>query len=61
MYIACRLNFLEGQARVALDRGATPEQRAYASGEISDTLARLPTPSLISHLISLAVTTQAAP
>jgi Ser/Thr protein kinase RdoA (MazF antagonist) len=57
MYIACRLNFLEGQASVALDPGAAPEDRAYASSEISDTLARLPTRSMISHLTSLATTT----
>jgi hypothetical protein len=54
MYIAGRLNFLQDQARVALDPGAAPEHRAYASSEISDTLARLPAPSLISHLTSLA-------
>ena len=54
MYIACRLNFLETQASVALDPGAAAEHRAYASSEISDTLARLPAPSLISHLTSLA-------
>ena len=57
MYIACRLNFLEAQASVALDPGAAPEHRAYASSEISDTLARLPMPSLISHLTSLAAAT----
>ena len=57
MYIACRLNFLEAQASVALDQGAAREHRAYASSEISDTLARLPMPSLIRHLTSLAVTT----
>ncbi len=57
MYIACRLNFLEAQASVALDPGAAPEHRAYASSEISDTLARLPAPSLISHLTSLAAAT----
>jgi hypothetical protein len=56
-YIACRLNFLEAQASVALDPGAAPEHRAYASIEISDTLARLPAPSLISHLTSLAAAT----
>ena len=53
MYIACRLNFLEAQASVALDQGAAPEHRAYASSEISDTLARLPMPSLIRHLMRL--------
>ena len=57
MYIACSLNFLEAQASVALDPDAAPEHRAYASSEISDTLARLPMPSLIRHLTSLAVTT----
>jgi len=57
MYIACRLNFLEAQARVALDPGVAPEHRAYASSEISDTLARLPAPSLISRLTSLAAAT----
>jgi Ser/Thr protein kinase RdoA (MazF antagonist) len=54
MYIAGRLNFLHSQASVALDRGAAPEHRRYASREVSDTLARLPTASLISHLISVA-------
>jgi hypothetical protein len=57
MYIACRLNFLEAQASVALDPGAAPEHRAYASSEIVDTLARLPMPSLITHLTSLAAAT----
>ena len=54
MYLAGRLNFLEAQASVALDPGAAPEHRAWAVSEISDTLARLPAPSLISHLTSLA-------
>jgi Ser/Thr protein kinase RdoA (MazF antagonist) len=54
MYIAGRLHFLEAQASVALDPDAAPEHRAYASSEISDTLARLPAPSLISHLTSLS-------
>ena len=57
MYIACRLNFLEAQARVALDPDAAPEHRSYASSEIADALARLPAPSLISHLTSLAAAT----
>ena len=57
MYLAGRLNFLEAQASVALDPGAAPEHRACASSEISDTLARLPAPSLISHLTSLAAAT----
>jgi Ser/Thr protein kinase RdoA (MazF antagonist) len=57
MYIACRLNFLQAQASVALDPGAASEHRAYASSEIADTLARLPMPSLIGHLTSLAAAT----
>jgi phosphotransferase family enzyme len=57
MYIACRLNFLQAQAGVALDPGAASEHRAYASSEISDTLARLPAPSLLSHLTGLAAAT----
>jgi Ser/Thr protein kinase RdoA (MazF antagonist) len=56
MYIAGRLNFLHGQASVALDPGAAPEHRQYAASEVSDTLARLPTVRLISHLISVAAT-----
>jgi Ser/Thr protein kinase RdoA (MazF antagonist) len=57
MYLACRLNFLEGQASVALDPGAAPEHRAYAASEVSDTLGRLPKPSLISHLSTVAART----
>ena len=57
MYIAGRLNFLEHQASVALDPGAAPEHRDYASSEIADTLARLPAPGLISHLARLAAAT----
>jgi hypothetical protein len=56
MYIAGRLNFLHGQASVALDPGAAPEHRQYAASEVSDTLARLPTVMLISHMISVAAT-----
>jgi hypothetical protein len=56
MYIAGRLNFLHGQASVALDPSAAPEHRQYATSEVSDTLARLPTVRLISHLISAAAT-----
>ena len=56
MYVACRLNFLKAQASVALDPGAPPEHRQYASSEISATLTRLPALSLISHLTGLAST-----
>jgi Ser/Thr protein kinase RdoA (MazF antagonist) len=54
MYLAARLNFLHGQATVALDPSTTPEHRRYACTEISDTLARLPALPLMSHLIRLA-------
>jgi len=56
MHIACRLNFLHAQASVALDPGAAPEHRQYASSEISGTLTRLPALSLIGHLTRLAST-----
>jgi Ser/Thr protein kinase RdoA (MazF antagonist) len=54
MLIASRLNFLQSQARVALDPRASTENRNYAASEIQDTLARLPTPGLIAQLIGLA-------
>jgi Ser/Thr protein kinase RdoA (MazF antagonist) len=54
MLIASRLNFLQSQARVALDPRANPENRNYAASEILDTLARLPTPGLIAELTGLA-------
>jgi aminoglycoside phosphotransferase (APT) family kinase protein len=54
MLIACTLNFLHSQASVALDPHAAAGHRQHARAEISDTLARLPTPRLIAQLISLA-------
>jgi hypothetical protein len=54
MAIACTLNFLHSQASVALDPDAAAEHRQHAGTEISDTLARLPTPGLIAQLINLA-------
>jgi len=54
MHIACRLNFLRSQASVALDPNAAAGHRQHACAEISDTLARLPTPGLIAQLINLA-------
>jgi Ser/Thr protein kinase RdoA (MazF antagonist) len=54
MLIACMLNFLQSQAGVALDPHAAAEHRQHAGDEISDTLARLPTPELIAQLIDLA-------
>ena len=53
MYLAGRLNFLHGQASLALDPGTSPEDREYASAEVADTLARLPTLGLISRLLRL--------
>jgi Ser/Thr protein kinase RdoA (MazF antagonist) len=53
MLIACMLNFLQSQAGVALDPHAAGH-RQHADDEISDTLARLPTPGLIAQLIDLA-------
>ena len=54
MLIACMLNFLHFQAGVALDPHATAGHRDHADDEISDTLARLPTPGLFAQLINLA-------
>src|SRR5215468_3723395 len=54
MLIACMLNFLQSQAGVALDPNAAAEHRQHACTEISDTLARLPTPGLIAQLIDRA-------
>jgi Ser/Thr protein kinase RdoA (MazF antagonist) len=54
MYLAGRLNFLRGQATLALDPAAGTADRGYASAEVSDTLARLPTLPMISRLIALA-------
>ena len=54
MLIACSLNFLHAQAGVALDPNAAAGHRQHACAEISDTLARLPTPGLIAQLINLA-------
>jgi Ser/Thr protein kinase RdoA (MazF antagonist) len=54
MLIACMLNFLQSQAGVALDPHAAAGHRQHADDEISDTLARLPTPGLIAQLIDLA-------
>jgi hypothetical protein len=54
MYLAGRLNFLHGQATLALDPDADPADRDYASAEVSDTLARLPTLPMISRLTGLA-------
>jgi hypothetical protein len=39
---------------VALDPNAAAGHRQHACAEISDTLARLPTPGLIAQLINLA-------
>ncbi len=54
MHIACTLNFLHGQAGVALDPNTAAGHRQHACAEIADTLTRLPTPGLIAQLINLA-------
>jgi Phosphotransferase enzyme family len=54
MLIACMLNFLQSQAGVALDPDVPAGHRQHACDEITDTLARLPTPGLIAQLINLA-------
>jgi aminoglycoside phosphotransferase (APT) family kinase protein len=54
MLIACTLNFLHAQAGVALDPNTAAGHRQHACAEISDTLARLPTPGLIAQLTNLA-------
>ena len=53
MYLAGRLNFLQGQASLALDPGISPADQEYASSEVSDTLIRLPSVSLIGRLLEL--------
>lgn len=60
MYVAGRLNFLHGQVTVALDPRTSAADRDYASAEVQDTLARLPAPALISHLVSVAATEEGA-
>jgi Ser/Thr protein kinase RdoA (MazF antagonist) len=57
MYIASRMNFLHSQASVALEPATAPEHHQYAVSEIWDTITRLPSLSLISHLTTLAKTT----
>ncbi len=54
MYLAGRLNFLHSQAGLALDPATSPDDRDYASAEVADTLARLPTLPLIRRLLRIA-------
>ena len=61
MLIACTLNFLHSLASVALDLHAAAGHRQHARAEISDTLARLPTPGLIAQLINLAAPSPTEP
>ncbi|OLT22124.1 hypothetical protein BJF81_13395 [Ornithinimicrobium sp. CNJ-824] len=51
MLVATRLNFLSSQAKVALDQGATPRDRAWAEEEIDEGLRTLPTPDLLDAVL----------
>ena len=53
MLLACRLNFLLVQARVALDPGAEPRHRAWAEREIDEGLRLLPTPRQLRDVLAL--------
>lgn len=54
MVLAADLNFLLGQASRALDPAVAGEHRAFAVGEVRESLGRLPTPALLTELIALA-------
>jgi Ser/Thr protein kinase RdoA (MazF antagonist) len=53
MVVACRLNFLLVQARVALDGRAEPRHRAWAEREIDEALRILPTPRQLAEVLEL--------
>ena len=54
MLLACRLNFLLGQAGVALDPGSEPAHRAWAEREIDESLRLLPSPAQLTEVLALA-------
>lgn len=54
MLIACRLNFLLGQTRVAIDRRAEPRHREWAEREIDEALRILPTPGQLAVVLEQA-------
>jgi Ser/Thr protein kinase RdoA (MazF antagonist) len=54
MAIACRLNFLHRQVRIALDPSTVQEDRRWAVREILEGLAMLPTPEQLHELVEAA-------
>ena len=55
MLLACRLNFLLVQARVALDPRAEPRHREWAEREIDEALTILPTPRQLADVLAVSV------
>jgi hypothetical protein len=53
MMLACRLNFLLVQARVALDPAAEPRHREWAEREIEETLLLTPTPRHLADVLAV--------
>ncbi len=51
MAIACQLNFLHRQVRIASDPSTVDDDRRYAVREILESLAMLPTPEHLADLI----------
>lgn len=54
MLLACRLNFLLGQVKVALDPRSEPRHREWAEREIDEALRILPTPRQLADVLDLA-------
>lgn len=52
MLLACRLNFLLAQLRIALDPDADPRHRAWAGREIDDGLRILPTRRQLTDMLA---------
>jgi aminoglycoside phosphotransferase (APT) family kinase protein len=53
MLLACRLNFLLVQTRVAADPAAEPRHREWAEREIDEGLRTLPTPRQLAEVLEL--------
>lgn len=58
MLIASRLNFLQGQIRIALDPAAERRHRDWAEREIDEALDILPTPRQLADVLALTTTTR---
>lgn len=54
MLLACRLNFLLVQARVAIDPGAEQRHREWAEREIDEGLRILPTPRQLADVLEVS-------